>query len=100
MRYPSFVDTHQARNIIHRAARESGFSVEDLVGPRRQAPLVWERHLAMAAIRRATGLSLNQIGLIFGGRDHSTVHHGIRRAEAAASWRPEVENLLADWSAF
>ena len=36
------------------------------------------RQMTMAAIKQITGMSLKNIGYLFGGRDHSTVIHAIR----------------------
>lgn len=87
-------DLAQASQVLARTAEWSGFDAGDLVGPSRKAPLVWHRHLAIAAIRRSTELSLTQIGAIFGGRDHTTIIHALRRIDGAAKWRPEVEARL------
>ena len=35
----------------------------------------------MYLMRECTGLSLVKIGEIFGGRDHSTVLHGVKKVE-------------------
>ncbi len=39
----------------------------------------------MYLARRLTGLSLQEIGDYFGGRDHSTVIHACRKVERAAT---------------
>jgi chromosomal replication initiator protein len=41
------------------------------------------RQVGMYLARRLTGLSLEQIGAYFGGRDHSTVLHACRKVEDA-----------------
>ena len=50
-------------------------------GSRRQS-IVRARSLAMWLSRRLTSCSLHQIGDHFGGRDHSTVLHAIRKTES------------------
>ena len=47
----------------------------------RSRPLTQARHIAMYLMRECTGLSLVKIGEIFGGRDHTTVLHGIKKVE-------------------
>ena len=58
--------------LIEDAAREAGCSIAQIVGRTRRRPIVWARQKAM---RRAyeEGFSIVQIGLAFGGRDHTTV---------------------------
>ncbi len=47
----------------------------------RSRPLTQARHIAMYLMRECTGLSLVKIGEIFGGRDHTTVLHGMKKVE-------------------
>lgn len=68
--------------IIRAAARLSGVSVAELLGPCRERRLAYPRQVAMTLCREMTGASLPQIGRRFGGRDHTTVLHAIRATEA------------------
>ena len=53
-----------------------------LVGRGRRRPLVDYRHIGMWIIRECfPALSYPMIGRLFGGRDHSTVIHGVRKVE-------------------
>ncbi len=54
----------------------------DLRSDSRRQNVVRARSLAMTLSRRITSLSLNQIGAEFGGRDHTTVLHAIRKTES------------------
>lgn len=56
----------------------------DLVSQRREKEIVRPRQIAMWLARRLTGLSLPAIGRILGGRDHTTVLHGVRVIERLA----------------
>jgi len=49
---------------------------------RRSRGALLPRQVAMALARQLTGLSLEQIGAYFGGRDHSTVLHACRKVES------------------
>ena len=51
-----------------------GVSVDDLTGPKRVRRISWPRQVAMAILRKCTNMSLPEIGLHFGDRDHTTVH--------------------------
>jgi chromosomal replication initiator protein len=54
--------------------------------------------MAMYLARRLTQKSLQSIGAAFGGRDHTTVLHGIRVTEARRSLDPgvatDIEQLI------
>lgn len=51
----------------------------DMVGPGRCRQLAHPRMIAMTLCRDLTGASLQRIGARFGGRDHTTVLHALRR---------------------
>lgn len=54
-------------------------SKEEIDSRRRQRRLVIPRHIAMWLCSKLTPMSLPQIGRAFGGRDHTTVIHAIRK---------------------
>jgi chromosomal replication initiator protein len=51
----------------------------DLCGKRRLASIVLPRQVAMYLIKELTQKSLPDIGEAFGGRDHTTVLHAVRK---------------------
>jgi chromosomal replication initiator protein len=63
--------------ILAATAEAFGFSIADLEGPSRRQPLARARQVAMYVCRELTDLSLPKIGKLFGGRDHTTVLHGV-----------------------
>jgi chromosomal replication initiator protein len=68
--------------ILDETASYFSLSTGDLVSKSRSRPLTQARHIAMYLMRENTGLSLMKIGEIFGGRDHTTALHGIKKVEA------------------
>jgi chromosomal replication initiator protein len=56
-------------------------SLTDLRGRGRSKEIVLPRQVAMYVLREETGSSLVEIGALLGGRDHSTVMHGIAKIE-------------------
>lgn len=54
-------------------------SIEALQGKRRDQEIVAPRQVAMFLLREETPISLNEIGALLGGRDHSTVLHGYEK---------------------
>ncbi|QQG43749.1 MAG: chromosomal replication initiator protein DnaA [Candidatus Daviesbacteria bacterium] len=57
---------------------------KDLIGPKRQKELVLPRHLAMYILSEELGMTVERIGQILGGRDHTTVMHA----------RDKIKNLI------
>ena len=58
-----------------------GVSYDAVCGTGRSRGLVLARQMMMVVLKRATNLSLEQIGEYVGGRDHATVMYGISRIE-------------------
>ena len=69
------------QTIMEETASYFTLTTGDLVSKSRSRPLTTARHIAMYIMRECTGLSLVKIGEIFGGRDHTTVLHGIKKVE-------------------
>ncbi len=67
------------RAILQEVAAETGYSIEQLKSQSRKHSLAIARHYAMWRMRQETRQSLPQIGAFLGGRDHTTVLHGVRK---------------------
>ncbi len=65
-----------------------GVSTSGLASKRRTKDLTVPRQVAMYLIRELLDLSLVQIGYLFGGRDHSTVIHSVRKVEETMAVDP------------
>ena len=63
-------------------ARQYNVSRADLLSSRRTANVVRPRQVAMYLAKTLTLRSLPEIGRRFGGRDHTTVLHAVRKIEA------------------
>lgn len=66
-------------------ARQYNVSRADLLSSRRTANVVRPRQVAMYLAKTLTLRSLPEIGRRFGGRDHTTVLHAVRKIEALVS---------------
>ncbi len=66
----------------------------DLSSPRRPQALSFARHTAMYLLRERTELSLSEIGALLGGRDHTTILHGIRKIDDGATGDSRVRDHL------
>lgn len=73
--------TPSVRRILNAVARQRELTAADLVGPSRCRTVVEARGIAMYLARALTGRSLYDIGHACGGRDHTTVLHGVRVTE-------------------
>ena len=67
--------------VFRKVCAASGVTKRQLLGKTRKAEVCRARFAVMLALRHG-GMSLPKIGQELGGRDHSTVFHGIKRAEA------------------
>ena len=69
-------------NIQRLVADYYGVTVLDIVSARRSKEIILPRQVAMYLARATTTRSLPEIGRRFGGRDHTTVIHAVRKIEA------------------
>jgi chromosomal replication initiator protein len=53
----------------------------DMVSRKRPSAIAFPRQVAMYLSRELTGLSYQEIGTAFGGRDHGTIMHACRAIE-------------------
>jgi len=78
-------------------ARQYNVSRADLLSSRRTANVVRPRQVAMYLAKVLTLRSLPEIGRRFGGRDHTTVLHAVRKIEALSgndtALAEEIESL-------
>jgi chromosomal replication initiator protein len=78
-------------------ARQYNVSRADLLSSRRTANVVRPRQVAMYLAKVLTLRSLPEIGRRFGGRDHTTVLHAVRKIENLAgndsAFAEEIESL-------
>ena len=78
-------------------ARQYNVSRADLLSSRRTANVVRPRQVAMYLAKILTLRSLPEIGRRFGGRDHTTVLHAVRKIESLAgndsAFADEIETL-------
>lgn len=63
-------------------------------GPRREASLVKARQVVMFILKKELGLSFSEIGNMLGGRDHTTVIHGVNKIEKLLSTAPQLTSEI------
>jgi chromosomal replication initiator protein len=67
--------------IQRKVAEHYNIRLSDMIGPKRVRTYARPRQVAMYLSKQLTSRSLPEIGRRFGGRDHTTVIHGVRRIE-------------------
>lgn len=67
--------------IQRKVAEFYAIRLSDMIGPKRQRVIVRPRQMAMYLAKQLTTRSLPEIGRRFGGRDHTTVMHAVRKIE-------------------
>ena len=80
--------------IVERVGKKFEASAKDIRGGDHQPNIVWPRQLSIYLARKWAGLSLAQLGVYFGGRDHSTVRHSCQKVEAAIAADAERLSVL------
>ena len=68
--------------------------LSDLIGPKRVRNYARPRQMAMYLSKHMTNRSLPDIGRRFGGRDHTTVMHGVRRIEELKATDSQIADDL------
>ena len=76
------------------AAEHFGLKQADLISERRNRAIARPRQAAMWLAKQLTTRSLPDIGRRFGGRDHTTVLHAVRRIEELKANDPQLTRDL------
>lgn len=89
-------DTKRVRieDIQKIVARQFNVSKNDLLSNRRTRVIVRPRQIAMYLAKVMTPRSLPEIGRRFGGRDHTTVLHAVRKIESMTSEDQKLEHEI------
>jgi chromosomal replication initiator protein len=89
--YPDLVPARRTIREIQLATCEAfGVALDELLSPSRAARVVWPRQVAMYLSRELTDRTLPAIGDAFGGRDHSTVLHAVKRTGRRIATDPDA----------
>jgi chromosomal replication initiator protein len=78
--------------IQRKVSEHYNIRLSDIIGPKRVRVIARPRQVAMYLAKQLTTRSLPEIGRHFGGRDHTTVMHGVRRIEELKS----LDNQIAE----
>ena len=67
-----------------------------LTGSSRQGDITFARHIAMYLIRKMLDTPYTKIGMMFGGKDHTTVMNGVEKVEKELKTNPNIETAIND----
>jgi chromosomal replication initiator protein len=71
--------------IQRKVSEHYNIRLSDMIGPKRVRTIARPRQVAMYLAKTMTTRSLPDIGRRFGGRDHTTIMHGVRKVEELKS---------------
>ena len=80
--------------ILDIVADHFGITVADLKSNKRNADIAFPRQIAMFLIRTMTESSLKAVGIILGGKDHSTVKYGIEKIASEEKKDETLNNTI------
>ncbi len=78
--------------IQRKVSEHYNIRLSDMIGPKRVRAIARPRQMAMYLSKQLTSRSLPEIGRRFGGRDHTTVMHGVKKIEELKG----LDNQLAE----
>ncbi|MGB0960608.1 MAG: chromosomal replication initiator protein DnaA [Halocynthiibacter sp.] len=67
--------------IQRKVSEHYNIKLSEMIGPKRVRSIARPRQVAMYLAKQLTSRSLPEIGRRFGGRDHTTVMHGVKKIE-------------------
>ena len=88
-----------AIDLVQRVVAEvHNLGIQDLKGKKRTQAITLPRQIAMFLIRELTEYSTTEVGMEFGGRDHTTVMHAVQKIEDKIRTEPsfeiKIQNLI------
>jgi len=86
--------TLKPQDILRVVASRFQTTVKQLKGSSRVKTIVLPRHLAMFLLYERSGLTLEEIGTQFGGRDHTSILHAVEKIRGLQN-EPEIHSHLS-----
>ncbi|HXH60465.1 MAG TPA: chromosomal replication initiator protein DnaA [Fimbriimonadaceae bacterium] len=81
-------------DIVSVVSRHYRIPKDDIMGTSRKAPIAHARHVSVFLVREITGDSWKHIGMLFGGRDHSSMMHAHNKVRGMANHDREFANTI------
>jgi len=82
------------RHLISVCAKTFNIKTSDLCGRSRKKDLVYARHLTAYILLTEANLSLEEVGRLLGGRDHTSIMHARDKIHQDLSTNPQISKLI------
>ena len=82
-------------DVVKKVSEASNITEKDIVGKRRKMEIAEARQVCMYLCRDIMGTSLSNIGLYFGGRDHTTVMHAIKAIKKKSKENKKITKIIS-----
>ena len=83
-----------AEDVVRRVSEATSVPEKDIVDKSRKKEIVEARQLSMYLCREIIGTSLNNIGVYFGGRDHTTVIHAVKTISEKRKKSKRIKKII------
>lgn len=83
-------------SVIAKTAKYYDYKSSELKGKSRKAPLANARHIAMYIIKKELDTPYEKIGSLFGGRDHTTIMHGVEKIDLEMRANPQIRKEVGE----
>lgn len=88
--------TLNPNRILEGTTKYFSVSLSDILGPRRQKQLVLPRQIAMFLMYEECKTPFEKIGEILGGRDHTTIMHGVDKIREVVNRDTEIQRIIGE----
>jgi chromosomal replication initiator protein len=82
----------EVKDIQSITAKYFNISVSDIISDKKKKIYSYPRHLAMYLSRKHTDLSFQEIGFLFGDRDHTTVIYALKKIDKIRNLKKDIKN--------
>ena len=91
---PTEGSNYTIESIQNAVARHFHLKIQDLKSTARTRSVSLPRQIAMYLIRKYTGLGFKEIGLYFGGKDHTTILHACGKIEGGLDGDSDIREAV------
>ena len=84
------------QKIIEEISRTYNIPEKDIISEKRSAHIMKARQAAMYICRETLRMTYEDIGQVFGNRDHATVLHNVKKIDGLMKMNPSEKNIIDD----